>query len=233
MKAAKDAGEEHHDPTREDNILGRNKTRLAFWEEHLKDPIVALDKAEVCGKFVLEVSARVIGGRSVLKWPVLASLKVCGKPIWEGVWPFLDPMDSVCLRTASMEWNVPGKHGPHGELSFFLIKKDLATMPVFAADIHTPFFFCADVLKKCALMALHLIIAEEGKDSESGCRIPDLGDTWRLGCPQRRVQCGKVKVKHGLKTKAFLQVILERTMCATMRCASSGCMSLVTRSLFS
>ena len=27
MKAAKDAGEEHYDPDREDNILGRNKTR--------------------------------------------------------------------------------------------------------------------------------------------------------------------------------------------------------------
>ena len=26
MKAAKDAGEEYHDPEREDNILGRNKT---------------------------------------------------------------------------------------------------------------------------------------------------------------------------------------------------------------
>ena len=39
MKAAKDAGEEYYDPTREDNILG------TLWEEHLKDPIVALDKA--------------------------------------------------------------------------------------------------------------------------------------------------------------------------------------------
>ena len=48
MKAAKDAGEEYYDPTREDNILGRNKTRLALWEEHLKDPIVALDKALKC-----------------------------------------------------------------------------------------------------------------------------------------------------------------------------------------
>ena len=45
MKAAKDAGQENHDPEREDNILGRNKSRLALWEEHLKDPIVALDKA--------------------------------------------------------------------------------------------------------------------------------------------------------------------------------------------
>ena len=48
MKAAKDAGEECYDPTREDNILGRNRTRLALWEEHLKDPIVALAKALKC-----------------------------------------------------------------------------------------------------------------------------------------------------------------------------------------
>ena len=29
MKATKDAREEHYDPTREDNILGRNKTRFS------------------------------------------------------------------------------------------------------------------------------------------------------------------------------------------------------------
>ena len=44
-----------------DNILGRNKTRLELWEEHLKDPTVALDKALKCvedqysGKGWLEV----------------------------------------------------------------------------------------------------------------------------------------------------------------------------------
>ena len=48
--------------------------------------------------------------------------------MWEGVWPYLDPMDGVCLRTASMEWNVPGKYGPHGELFFFLIQKEPTTM---------------------------------------------------------------------------------------------------------
>ena len=26
--------------------------------------------------------------------------------------------DTVCLRTVSMEWNVPEKHGPHGVLLF-------------------------------------------------------------------------------------------------------------------
>ena len=48
MKAAKDAGEEYFEPTREDNIRRRNETILALWEEHLKDPIVALDKALKC-----------------------------------------------------------------------------------------------------------------------------------------------------------------------------------------
>ena len=48
MKAAKDRREEFYDPARKDNILGRNKTRLELWEEHLKDPIAALDKALTC-----------------------------------------------------------------------------------------------------------------------------------------------------------------------------------------
>ena len=36
------------------NILGRKKTRLELWEEHLKDPIIAMNKAlnEVCGESV-------------------------------------------------------------------------------------------------------------------------------------------------------------------------------------
>ena len=58
--------------------------------------------------------------------------------IWEGVWPYLDPMDSVCLRTASVEWNVPGKYGPHGELFFFLIEKEPATVP--GSETFSPFF---------------------------------------------------------------------------------------------
>ena len=33
---------------RKDNILGRNETRVGLWEEHLKDPLVALDKALKC-----------------------------------------------------------------------------------------------------------------------------------------------------------------------------------------
>ena len=83
-----------------------------------------------------------------------------GKQILKGIWPYLDPMDSVCSRTASVEWNVPGKYGPYGELLFLLIQKEPASMPgtetfspFLNADIRTP-SFSADVLKKCALIAL-------------------------------------------------------------------------------
>ena len=48
MKAAKDRKEEFYDPAREEDISRRNKTRLELWEEHLKDPIAALDKALKC-----------------------------------------------------------------------------------------------------------------------------------------------------------------------------------------
>ena len=48
MKAAKDRREDFYDPERKDNILVRNRTRLELWEAHLKDPVVALDKALKC-----------------------------------------------------------------------------------------------------------------------------------------------------------------------------------------
>ena len=65
MKAARDSGEDFYDPERKDNILGRNKTRLEMWEEHLKDPIVALDKAfEVRGE---SVSRLIVGSRLVVE----------------------------------------------------------------------------------------------------------------------------------------------------------------------
>ena len=111
---------------------------------------------------MLEVWARELCGGSFRQWSALASSQsLWEKPICEGVWPYLDPMDSVCLRTASMEWNVPGKYGTLGELFFFLIKKEPATMPgcetlspFVNADIRTP-LFSADVLKKCACRLAH------------------------------------------------------------------------------
>ena len=70
MRAAKDRKEEFYDPAREEDISRRNKTRLELWEEHLKDPIVALDKA-------LKVR-----GRSVLK---LARGHVEARPQWHAI----------------------------------------------------------------------------------------------------------------------------------------------------
>ena len=48
MKAAKDREEEYSDPARKDSILGRAETRLELWEEHLKEPAIALDNALKC-----------------------------------------------------------------------------------------------------------------------------------------------------------------------------------------
>ena len=89
----------------------------------------------------------------------------------------------VCLRTASVEWNVTGKYGPHGELFFFLVQEELAIAPnIINPDSRTP-FFSADVLKKCALIALH-VTAKEGRGGESGCHVLGMGDSWKFGCPK-------------------------------------------------
>ena len=95
MKAAKDRGEEFDDLERKDNILGRNKRRLELWEEHLKDPTAALDKALKC----VENSCKGVS-RPETVWWVWSPLACAGflqrlweKPIWEGVWPDLDPWE--------------------------------------------------------------------------------------------------------------------------------------------
>ena len=98
-------------------------------------------------------------------------------PFWESVWPassikadcwlwpsglstlakdvghtdvgrYLDPWDSVRLRTASTHWNVPGKYWPHGELFFYLVKKE----PVVASnDVSSnPFCLCGNAQGVCA-----------------------------------------------------------------------------------
>ena len=48
-----------------------------------------------------------------------------GKALWEEVLcHVLETWDSVRLRTASTQWNISGRYGPHGELFFFLLKKE-------------------------------------------------------------------------------------------------------------
>ena len=78
-------------------------------------------------------------------------------PFWEGVWPCLDAWDSVRLRTASTCWNVSGMYGPHGELFFFLIKKEL----VASNEVPSNPFVSSETFKACALIGLHLVAAED------------------------------------------------------------------------
>ena len=95
MLAAKDAGDEYKDPTREDNILERSKTRLALWKEHFEDPIVALDKALKC---VWTVRTRRFRPECLVeeafsKGRCWLPSKFVGKTIWDGVWLHLHPIE--------------------------------------------------------------------------------------------------------------------------------------------
>ena len=93
------------------------KLAWIWWEAHLKDPIVALEKS--VGMLGESATGSAFGctvcrGQSLSSQWRAASLvrrfcKRCGGPHWEGVWPCLDPWDVVRLRTSSRCWNDPGK----------------------------------------------------------------------------------------------------------------------------
>ena len=72
------------------------------------------------------------------------------------------------LRTTSTQWNVPGRYGPYGELSFFLLKKEpmvLRELVRFGLSIPV------ESLKACALIGLHIMIQENSERSENGCCV--------------------------------------------------------------
>ena len=72
-----------------------------------------------------------------------------------------------------------GKHGPHGELFFFLIKKE-----PFAKAVEFRPLVPAERRRACALIGLHLMEGENASVS-SGSRLPDSGDRWWYGCSQK------------------------------------------------
>ena len=137
------------------DILGGTKTRLELWEEHLKRPNHSLGK-----------SMKVLG-EPYLGWPLAPSFrwqivwialacscvgtknlqKMWDGPFWEGVWPCLDPWDSVRLRT-------PRKCGPAWRALFLSLSR---REPVVALhDVSSNSFVSAETLKACALIGLHL-----------------------------------------------------------------------------
>ena len=88
-----------------------------------------------------------------LRWPAslvgakMLQNKMWEGPCWEGVFPCLDPWACVRLRTASTYWNAPGKCVPHGELFFFLIKKE----PVAVSnEVPCKPFLCGNAQGVCA-----------------------------------------------------------------------------------
>ena len=102
--------------------------------------------------------------------------KMVDKPLWEGVWPCLDPWDSVRLRTVSMHWNAPGKYWPHGEFFFFLLKKE----PMVHGEL-----IGRKKMKACALIGLHMMAEENAVRLDSDPSL-DSGDMWRYGCPKKQ-----------------------------------------------
>ena len=94
-----------------------------LWEEHLKDPIIALDKALKCLEnpyqgLLLKFLRKVTRAAMACSWVSAGILQTMWeRPFWEGVWPCLDPWDSVRLRKASTHWIVPRKPG-HTASSF-------------------------------------------------------------------------------------------------------------------
>ena len=114
-RASKNVGKAYYDPTREIGIKGKNETRSALWDRApLQSKIrFEVQSPEVRGRSVLKVPAQALGELCVLHWPLLASVEA-----WErsrsgrAFWPYLDAVDKVCLRTVSMESNVPEPYWP-------------------------------------------------------------------------------------------------------------------------
>ena len=76
------------------------------------------------------------------------------------------------LRTASTQWNVPGKYGPHGEPFFFLLKKEprvLSELVRCGPSIST------ETVEACALIGLHMMAEENAWRSESGSSVSSSG----------------------------------------------------------
>ena len=178
MKAARRRNEEFYDPARVWNCVKNiSKIRWRLWRRRwsawkLPANVGIWFHRLSLSSFVFAMAFSIAGAKFLRKmWE---------GPYWEEVWPFLDPWDVVGLRTTFSVWNVLGKYGPHGELFFFLIKKEPFAL---TEAMECRPFVRAETLKACALIDLHLVEAESTSMS-SGSQSPDLGDAWRNGCPR-------------------------------------------------
>ena len=93
MKAARDSGEDFYTQSAKTTFWEDTKNRLELWEEqHLKDPILALDEALKCveDQYQVDYWLETFCGIG-LQWPGSGMVpKMRGKPLWESVWLFLE-----------------------------------------------------------------------------------------------------------------------------------------------
>ena len=175
-----DRGEEHYDPAHKQDILDRTKTRLELWKNtsktrwrHWRKHWNVFENSFQGWHLVAQFCRC---QRLSSQW---LSASVVRKLCLEGVWPYLHAWDVVRLRRSSWFWNVQRKHGPHGELFFFLMKEPFALTEAVKFKPFVP----AQTLKACASIGLHLLAAE-GESGSSRRQSPDLGHMRRRGCPK-------------------------------------------------
>ena len=94
MKAANDAREEYYNPRVRKASKAETKQNQHFGQSTSKMQFLRWTKPLSAWKITIEGSGPSAGKRCVLQWP---PLKLGEKPIWEGVWPYLDAMDTVCV----------------------------------------------------------------------------------------------------------------------------------------
>ena len=161
--------------------MRRKQTRLEPWEEHLKDPIKALDKAlkYLENQYQSWLFARNFSCVNGL-WPrgLRHGAKDLGKAVLGRNLALLGPVGQRALAHSVHLLERSREVWPHGEL-FLPYKKE----PVVASNEVLPNpFVSAETLKACALIGLHLLAAGREAGS-SACQSSDVGDMWRHGCP--------------------------------------------------
>ena len=164
------------------------KMRLELWEEHLKDPTVALDKALKCVERIsIKADYRLKTFCGIgLQWPVAEGAQAwcqrCGTNL--KVFSLIWTPGTACVRAQPLHaLECPKKYGPHCELFFFFHKKE----PMVPSEL-VNFGSCVstETVKACALNGLHMMAEENAFRSDSDLS-PDLGDIWRYGCPKSSV----------------------------------------------
>ena len=176
-KAARDREDEFYDQTCKEG----NRRDLSCGSI-LEIPSLLWTKLAVAWRILVTEesgSKHLVKKLSEIQWPAAgrASCKKYGEGPFGKVFGLTWTRGTACACVTSTLCNVPGKYGPHGELLFFLVKKE----PV-AFSYEVPFkpVFPVETLKAWAVIGLHLWVAGGDVDF-SGSQSLDSGDIRRDG----------------------------------------------------